>query len=267
MLFFRTQGQVHRGRATIRAVTGDPREGAWPRASPCGVIAQQPGAVVESAGESHPKFPKTFLQRHLLCIPSITGGFAWESQLRVTGRQVRAVKRSRKNLTVLTFGVDCFVMVCHALAPTLLVLQGKLLEAEPLYKRTQEIYEKSVGLDHPNIATVLNNRASLLYEQVRAIRSRQVFWCVVRMLLCGSGTTYIYFLSNLARSPSLKYLVVVRNCPTPTPNFFLTGRMLRPNVFMSGHRATRDCTESEHPHIARSLNNRAGLLRFVPRLL
>ena len=40
--------------------------------------------------------------------------------------------------------------------------QGKLVEAEPLYRRTLTILEKSFGPEHPNMATVLNNLAGLL---------------------------------------------------------------------------------------------------------
>ena len=43
--------------------------------------------------------------------------------------------------------------------------QGKLVEAEPLYQRTLTILEKSLGPEHPNVATGLNNLAQLL--QVR----------------------------------------------------------------------------------------------------
>ena len=59
----------------------------------------------------------------------------------------------------------------------LLVLQGKLSEAEPLYKRLQEIFEKSLGQDHPNVATILFNRAGSLQDQVRAVRIEQEKSC------------------------------------------------------------------------------------------
>lgn len=46
--------------------------------------------------------------------------------------------------------------------------QGKYDQAEPLFRRAQEIEEKSLGRDYPNIAMYLNNRALLLQKQVRA---------------------------------------------------------------------------------------------------
>ncbi|MBT6561325.1 MAG: tetratricopeptide repeat protein, partial [Candidatus Scalindua sp.] len=43
--------------------------------------------------------------------------------------------------------------------------QGKYEEAEPLYKRSLEIKEKSFGPDHPDVATTLNNLADLYRQQ------------------------------------------------------------------------------------------------------
>ena len=44
--------------------------------------------------------------------------------------------------------------------------QGRYSDAEPLFKRTVEIYEKALGSDHPNVATALNNLGGLLSTQV-----------------------------------------------------------------------------------------------------
>ena len=41
-------------------------------------------------------------------------------------------------------------------------IQGKYAEAEPLYARATEIWDKALGPDHPLVATALNNRAELL---------------------------------------------------------------------------------------------------------
>ncbi len=45
--------------------------------------------------------------------------------------------------------------------------QGRYAEAEPLYKRSLEIYEQSLGKEHPHVAAALNNLAWLYYEQGR----------------------------------------------------------------------------------------------------
>ena len=44
--------------------------------------------------------------------------------------------------------------------------QGKYDEAKPLYERAIAIGEKTLGPDHPNVATLLNNLAGLLSSQV-----------------------------------------------------------------------------------------------------
>ncbi|CAM9971540.1 unnamed protein product [Ectocarpus sp. 8 AP-2014] len=49
----------------------------------------------------------------------------------------------------------------------MLCMTGKYAEAEPLYERSQAIQEKVLGPEHPDVATSLNNRASLLESQVR----------------------------------------------------------------------------------------------------
>ena len=43
--------------------------------------------------------------------------------------------------------------------------QGKYSEAEPLYLRSLEIYERQLGADHPDVATNLNNLAALYRAQ------------------------------------------------------------------------------------------------------
>ena len=45
--------------------------------------------------------------------------------------------------------------------------QGKLDEAEPLYKESLAIKKKVFGDEHPDVALALNNLAALLYSQVR----------------------------------------------------------------------------------------------------
>lgn len=49
-------------------------------------------------------------------------------------------------------------------------LQGNYDEAEAFFVRAIAIGEKALGPEHPALAVYLNNRAVLLYEQVRAVR-------------------------------------------------------------------------------------------------
>ncbi|CAN0313798.1 unnamed protein product, partial [Hapterophycus canaliculatus] len=44
-------------------------------------------------------------------------------------------------------------------------IQGKYTQAEPLYEKSQAIQEKVLGPEHPDVATMLNNRAELLRAQ------------------------------------------------------------------------------------------------------
>ncbi len=43
--------------------------------------------------------------------------------------------------------------------------QGRYAEAEPLYERALEIYEKALGSAHPKVAIVLENMA-VFYKQI-----------------------------------------------------------------------------------------------------
>ena len=53
------------------------------------------------------------------------------------------------------------------LAELYIEAEARYAEAEPLYKRSLVIWEKSPGLDHPNVAVVLNNLAGLYQSQGR----------------------------------------------------------------------------------------------------
>jgi len=49
---------------------------------------------------------------------------------------------------------------------------NRLKEAEPMYKRALEIWEKSLGKDHPQVATALNNLA-LLYQATNRLKEAE----------------------------------------------------------------------------------------------
>ena len=60
---------------------------------------------------------------------------------------------------------------------TLYQAQGKHAEAEPLFKQALAIWEKAVGPDHPNVATILNNlaevyRAQGKYDEAEPLQKR-----------------------------------------------------------------------------------------------
>lgn len=74
------------------------------------------------------------------------------------------------------------------------VCQGKYAEAELLYERATEIWEKALGPDHSNLATVLLNRATLFNTQVRCEQSAerfQIFINFCMILETFSGTSVV----------------------------------------------------------------------------
>lgn len=71
------------------------------------------------------------------------------------------------------------------------IAQGNYAEAERLYKRSQAIREKVLGPDHPDVASVLNNRAELLQCQVRSTR------CFYRTCLWRANISTVVLALNL----------------------------------------------------------------------
>ena len=62
--------------------------------------------------------------------------------------------------------------------------QGKLGEAEPLYKESLAIKKKVFGDEHPEVALALNNLAELLRAQVRT------FLLILRCLFFGLWSAF-----------------------------------------------------------------------------
>ncbi len=52
--------------------------------------------------------------------------------------------------------------------------QGHYAEAEPLYQRALAIWEKTLGPDHPDVATSLENYAALLRETGRGEEAKEM---------------------------------------------------------------------------------------------
>lgn len=55
------------------------------------------------------------------------------------------------------------------------IAQGKYGEAEEQYAKAQAIFDTTLGYEHPDVATVLNNRAACLRAQVRTIQIFEEF--------------------------------------------------------------------------------------------
>lgn len=76
------------------------------------------------------------------------------------------------------------------------IFQGKCKDADLLYVRVLEILGATFGEEHPDYATALNNRALLLKQQVRAVRTFQK--------TCGGE----YLMAWLLRKCSTAFLVL-----------------------------------------------------------
>jgi tetratricopeptide (TPR) repeat protein len=68
--------------------------------------------------------------------------------------------------------------------------QGRYGDAEPLFKRSLVIREKALGRDHPDVATSLNDLASLYEDQDRHADAEPLFKrsLVIREKALGRGT-------------------------------------------------------------------------------
>lgn len=70
---------------------------------------------------------------------------------------------------------------------SLLAYKGRNTEAERIHERETEIWEKTLGPDHPTVATSLINRVGLLTSMMRVngiiihiiVYSAILFWCSV----------------------------------------------------------------------------------------
>ena len=80
-------------------------------------------------------------------------------------------------------------------------VQGKYGEAEPLYRRALAIREKSLGSDHPQVATSLNNLAGLYHGQGKYDEAEPLFRraLAIREKSLGSDHPHVAIsLNNLA---------------------------------------------------------------------
>eukprot|EP00752_Nemacystus_decipiens_P011090 g9854.t1 len=167
-------------------------------------------------------------------------------------------------------------------------LQGKFSEAEPLCKRTQEIFEKILGRDHRNVATILNNRAGLLksqgkygeaeplYERSLAIRERVLGpehpdvaeSLNNRAVLLSAQGKFTEAEPLYERCQEIEEKVLGPEHPslarTLNNRAWLLerqGKFEEAGPLYDRSRAIREkALGPDHPDVAQSLNNRAGLL-------
>lgn len=80
---------------------------------------------------------------------------------------------------------------------------------EPLYRRAQEIFEKSLGPNHPHVATVIGDRASLLEAQLRAVGKLREIPCGTRVV---SGVLNIRAASLKAQARAARIFEEISCC-------------------------------------------------------
>lgn len=140
-----------------------------------------------------------------------------------------------------TFGTRC----PHNNPP--LSIQGKLVEAEGLYKRSLTIDEKVHGPDHPAVASGLNNLAVLLHSQVRIDTVPSYCRAFLGRVACGAGS--ITAVRDSSRNEPPCTLV------TPQGNYGEAQELMKRSLAIRENKLGPD-----HLDVAESLNNLAGLL-------
>ncbi|CAN0388434.1 unnamed protein product, partial [Ascophyllum nodosum] len=124
--------------------------------------------------------------------------------------------------------------------------QGKYDDAEPLYKRALTIREEVLGPRHPDVASILNNLASLLESQVIFVKQS-----IQRVAQWGNVTTWF---DQLAR----------RNCGLHHYAAFLANQGKYDDAEPLYKRALtikEEVLGPRHPDVASRLNNLASLLK------
>jgi CHAT domain-containing protein/tetratricopeptide (TPR) repeat protein len=171
---------------------------------------------------------------------------------------------------------------------------NRLAEAEPLFRRALAIDEKSLGPDHPNFATDLNNLAALLKDTNRLAEAESV---IRRALAIGEKslgpdhTNIAKNLSNLAQLlPATNRLaeaeplhrralaIEEKNLGPDHPSVAIqlrylagllqdTGRLAEAEPLLRRALAIDEKSlGSDHPNVAADLRNLGGLLQATNRL-
>jgi tetratricopeptide (TPR) repeat protein len=130
--------------------------------------------------------------------------------------------------------------------------RGQFRDAEPLFRRALAIGEQNLGLDDPNVASVLNNLAFLLRDTNRLDEAEPLF----RRALAIDERSYGPDHPKIARDlNNLAMLIQVTNRLDEAEPLFRRALAI-----------DERCYGLDHPKIARDLNNLALLLQATNRL-
>ncbi|CAB1118953.1 unnamed protein product [Ectocarpus sp. CCAP 1310/34] len=222
------------------------------------------------------------------------------------GYALKMQAKFQKSHLVITgpiFGCELFVFgVLKFRSITDTAVQGKHAEAEPLYERSQAIREKVLGPKHPDVAEVLNNRATLLKSQgireevlgthhpavATALNNRAGLLSVLAETLYASALEIWEKVlgpehPNVATANSNRAAVLGhQGSYAEAARLFERSQIIHEKVLGPEHpkvatdmnnravmlkkQAIREKSLGpEHPDVAQSLSNRAGLLRSLVR--
>lgn len=123
--------------------------------------------------------------------------------------------------------------------------RGQYTDAEPLFKRSQVICEKTLGPDHPNVATILNNLASLYRIQDKYTEAEPLFkrsLAIREMTLGPDHPDVAVSLNNLA------VFYRVQDKYTEAEPLYKRSQAIREKAL-----------GPDHPDVANSLNNLGAL--------
>ncbi|RME56738.1 MAG: tetratricopeptide repeat-containing protein, partial [Deltaproteobacteria bacterium] len=125
--------------------------------------------------------------------------------------------------------------------------EGDYVAARPLYERALAIWEKALGPDHPNVATVLNNLAFLLKVQGDYVAARPLYERALAIREKALGPDHPNVASTLHNLASL----------LQAEGEYTAARPLYERALTIYEKALGP----DHPNVARTLHNLAGLLK------
>ncbi|WP_417913250.1 tetratricopeptide repeat protein [Candidatus Electronema sp. TJ] len=129
--------------------------------------------------------------------------------------------------------------------------QGRYEEAEPLYKRSLEIWEKALGKEHPHVAATLNNLAELYRTQGRYEEAVPLYKRSLEIWEKALGKEHPHVAAALNNLAGLYQTQGRHEDAEP--------------LFKRSLEIVEISLGKEHPHVATTLNNLAALYRAQGR--
>ena len=163
-------GEAARGRASLRARHRHRRENARSRTSESRDFPQQLRGLAEAQVRLSSDRAVSLVRRRGGCQEAAR---LYERDIAITEKSARSRTSGSRDFAQQLGGTCCAPKcVCVERSSRLTrPSQGRLQEAAPLYERAIAIGEKTLGPEHPDLATRLNNLANLLRDQVRLRRT------------------------------------------------------------------------------------------------